>query len=281
MTSSSTSSRDTAIVIGGLLTALVIGGGWIYRNIIANSKEEVSLSKAAPSYEFTYISSDDLRKVLFSEVIENGSERKKIRIVDARPGSLWSEGHVIGSESLMPEDAARSFEPNSDDMLVNWIVLGDTQERARALANVLVDRGIPINRIQLFDGTFSTWKVETGLVTSPGNPSSPEDVVKVRLLSPREASALLQDGSVRKVVDVRSSQEFSLGHIPKAINIPFSDLEHRRNELSLASGMLVYGGTDIESFRAGTLLFDLGIFSVTSLSGSFDDWKNADLPVEK
>lgn len=279
MSSSVSSSCDTLILSLGLFAVLAIGGGWLYKNTHTGMPQEKGSSSAISHHDFSPASSEDLKKAIFSGS-GNISGERRIKILDARPGSLWSEEHVIGSESLVPEDAERSFAPTAEDVSSDWIVLGDTKERAQILADVLADRGVPSDRIRLYDGTFSIWKSGTGLITAPGDPSSPADAAKVKLLSPSDANTTLKNGMPWKVVDVRSSRDFPLGHIPSAVNIPFADLERRRNELSL-SNMLVYGGSDIESFRAGTLLFDLGIFSVATLSGSFDDWKNANLPVEK
>jgi phage shock protein E len=43
------------------------------------------------------------------------------------------------------------------------------------------------------------------------------------LVSSREASAYLKKGAM--VIDVRTAAEFSTGHLPRAINIPLSEVE--------------------------------------------------------
>lgn len=280
MTSSAPSSRDTIILAVGLFAMLLIGGWWLYQNIHAKVFQDTASSDLIPHHDFNLASTEELKKILFSGSSE-GTNQRKTRVLDARPGSLWSEDHVVGSESLTPEDAKRSFEPSADELASYWIVLGDTRERARSLADILVDRGIGVDKVTLYDGTFSTWKAETGLTITPGNPSVLSDISKVKLLSLSEANAALQKGAFRKVIDVRSPQTFSSGHIPNAVNIPFSDLERRRGELSTLSSTLVYGGTDLESFQTGTLFFDFGIFSASTLSDGFDAWKDAGFPIEK
>lgn len=280
MTSSAPSSRDTIILAVGLFAMLLIGGWWLYQNIHAKVFQDTASSDTISHHNFDLASTEELKKSLFSGSSE-GTNQRKTRVIDVRPGSIWSEDHVVGSESLTPEDAKRSFEPSADDLSLYWIVLGDTRERAQSLADILVDRGISVDKVTLYDGTFSTWKAETGLTISPGNPAVLSDISKVKLLSPSEANAALQKGSFRKVIDVRSPQAFSSGHIPNAVNIPFSDLERRRGELSTLSSTLVYGGTDLESFQAGTLFFDFGIFSASTLSDGFDAWKDAEFPIEK
>ena len=42
-------------------------------------------------------------------------------------------------------------------------------------------------------------------------------------ISPRRAMAYLKDGAL--VIDVRSSAEFSSGHLPNAINLPLEEIE--------------------------------------------------------
>lgn len=78
-------------------------------------------------------------------------------------------------------------------------------------------------------------------------------------------------------VDVRSSDEYAAGHLPNAVNIPFSELEARRAELPSDRPVVTYcnmvhpGSSRGE--RAAELLQTLG-FRASALDGGLPAWLN-------
>jgi len=85
------------------------------------------------------------------------------------------------------------------------------------------------------------------------------------------------------VLDVRDKKEFEQGHIPNAVNIPYSALDGRMAELDkykerpivLTCKMGQHAGT------AGTALRKQGFANVSRLSGGIAEWRNQNLPVVK
>jgi rhodanese-related sulfurtransferase len=83
------------------------------------------------------------------------------------------------------------------------------------------------------------------------------------------------------VVDLRDKKEFDLGHLVGAVNVPYSALESRIDELSkyrerpvvLICKMGQHAGT------AGTMLRKKGFANVSRLTGGFMEWRNQNLPV--
>jgi rhodanese-related sulfurtransferase/predicted transcriptional regulator len=92
--------------------------------------------------------------------------------------------------------------------------------------------------------------------------------------------ARLEDGLVT-VLDVRSEDEFALGHLPSAINIPLAELERRLNELPEDREVVAYcrGPYCVFSFEAVAALRARG-YRVRRLEDGFPEWKAAGLPVE-
>lgn len=85
-----------------------------------------------------------------------------------------------------------------------------------------------------------------------------------------EARALVQNGAT--LVDVRTTQEFSTGHIPGAVNIPVQDLERRMPELgSKDEPIVVYCRSGNRSGRARRLLESAGYLKVHDL-GPMERW---------
>ena len=85
------------------------------------------------------------------------------------------------------------------------------------------------------------------------------------------------------VLDVRDKKEFEQGHIVDSVNIPFSALEGRLDELKkyqerpivIACKMGQHGNA------AGTLLRKRGFAAVSRLTGGIMEWRNQNLPVVK
>ena len=83
------------------------------------------------------------------------------------------------------------------------------------------------------------------------------------------------------VLDVRPDDEFRLGHLPRALNIPLSALEHRLAELPPSREVVAYcrGPYCVLSFDAVAVLRARG-YAVHRLEDGYPEWKAAGLPVE-
>ncbi len=83
------------------------------------------------------------------------------------------------------------------------------------------------------------------------------------------------------VLDVRPSDEFAVGHVPGAINIPLSELETRLAELDPDHEIVAYcrGQWCVLSFEAVAALRARG-FKIRRLEDGLPEWRAAGLPVE-
>jgi rhodanese-related sulfurtransferase len=83
------------------------------------------------------------------------------------------------------------------------------------------------------------------------------------------------------VLDVRPEDEFALGHLPGALNIPLGKLEHRVGELPADREVIAYcrGPYCVLSFEAVAALRARGNL-VRRLEDGCPEWKAAGLPVE-
>jgi phage shock protein E len=85
-------------------------------------------------------------------------------------------------------------------------------------------------------------------------------------ISGAEARKLVADGAM--LVDVRSPEEFSGGHIEGAIGIPIQELSGRMDELGTKSGEIVlYCQSGSRSAMAKRLLESNGFTNVHDLGG--------------
>jgi rhodanese-related sulfurtransferase/DNA-binding transcriptional ArsR family regulator len=99
-------------------------------------------------------------------------------------------------------------------------------------------------------------------------------------VSRKELISRLRDGLVT-VLDVRPEDEFALGHLPGALNIPRGNLEDRLGELRPDREVIAYcrGPYCVLSFEAVAALRARG-YLVRRLEDGYPEWKAAGLPIE-
>lgn len=97
----------------------------------------------------------------------------------------------------------------------------------------------------------------------------------------REELMELSRSGVVTILDVRPEDEFALGHLPGALNVPLSLLEARLAELDPTQEVIAYcrGPYCVLAYEATATLRVRG-FSVRRLEDGFPEWRAAGLPVE-
>jgi rhodanese-related sulfurtransferase len=107
---------------------------------------------------------------------------------------------------------------------------------------------------------------------------------QIREVNTEQAQALL---SRSVVVDVREPEEFMLGHLPGAINIPRGVLEFKIGTLpqaqtpATAAPLLLYCRSGGRSALAAVQLQRLGYSNVVSMAGGFDAWSAEGRPADR
>jgi len=99
-------------------------------------------------------------------------------------------------------------------------------------------------------------------------------------VSRTELISRLRDGLVT-ILDVRPEDEFALGHLPGALNIPLGKLKQRLGELPAGREVIAYcrGPYCVLSFDAVAALRARG-YRVRRLEDGYPEWKAAGFPVE-
>lgn len=97
-----------------------------------------------------------------------------------------------------------------------------------------------------------------------------------------EATRLMnQPGAL--VLDVRESQEFAAGHLPRARHIPLGELGRRLDEIAKfkEKPVVVTCRSGARSGSACRTLRKAGFTNVHNLKGGIGAWQQASLPVER
>ena len=98
-------------------------------------------------------------------------------------------------------------------------------------------------------------------------------------VQPGDAVKLINNDAV--VVDVRSSEAFSRGHIVNARSVPFDELEGHIEKLAKYKNKPIVAVCDagMTSNKAANTLRNSGFESVYNLKGGMSAWSQAGLPV--
>lgn len=91
----------------------------------------------------------------------------------------------------------------------------------------------------------------------------------------------LQANEPITIVDLRTPEFFAKGHVPGAINISYEELEKSQDQLNKNKVTVVYcyNLTCHLAAKAALLLAKKG-YPVKELVGGFNEWAEAELPVE-
>jgi len=82
------------------------------------------------------------------------------------------------------------------------------------------------------------------------------------------------------LVDIRSPDEFSSGHIPGSVSIPLPLLTQRVDDLSKAADLVLYCNDSRLTRMAERILLRNKIDGFRHLGGGFKAWSEAQLPTE-
>lgn len=98
-------------------------------------------------------------------------------------------------------------------------------------------------------------------------------------VSRRELRQRVKGGNVT-VLDVRPPEEYALGHVPGAINMPLSEIKRRLSELPRSKEIVAYcrGPYCVFAFEAVAALRAAG-FKARRLEDGLPQWRAAGLPI--
>jgi rhodanese-related sulfurtransferase len=107
-----------------------------------------------------------------------------------------------------------------------------------------------------------------------------------KIVNPAEAISLINEneGSTGIVIlDVRTADEYSSGHLQNALNIDIyqSDFRSRISQLSRTNKYLVYCRTGVRSAEAAAIMRDLGFTIIYNMDGGITEWIQAGNKVVK
>lgn len=90
------------------------------------------------------------------------------------------------------------------------------------------------------------------------------------LITSNQAKKMIRDGSIKTVIDVRTTIEWNRGHYKDAKHIPVAQLTSSKLKgLSKDDGILVYCNTGQRARRAAEIIRDFGFINVYYIEGGW------------
>lgn len=185
--------------------------------------------------------------------------------VDVRPGEQFIAGHVPGSINIALSGQFASWAGAILGLSARPVLIADSPEQLSEARMRLARIGLEAERGYL-DGSVAGWQ-RAGFALA----QLPE--ITVRSLEEK-----LQAGAIH-VLDVRREPEWQAGHIEEAAWWPLDNFRVSTPEIDPSMPLAVHCKGGYRSMIACSLLRRAGFENVLNVSGGFDAWKDAKLPI--
>ncbi len=105
---------------------------------------------------------------------------------------------------------------------------------------------------------------------------------QVGSISSQELESRIQAGQAPLILDVRTPEEFAGGHVPGAVNMPYTQVPRRASDLGVSpdTEIVVYCQSGGRAGAAEQSLASQGYSNIVDLKGHMLGWRNAGQTVE-
>jgi hydroxyacylglutathione hydrolase len=186
-------------------------------------------------------------------------------IIDTRPAAAFGQGHIPGTINIPYDPAFITWAGWLLDYETLFYLIagaGQVEEIIQDLGYIGLDNAAGY----IEAGLIESWTKKHGALQCYAS------------ATPQEIAGRVQQGEVA-VIDVRALSEWESGHIPQARHIMLGYLPERIDEIPTDRPVLVHCLAGFRSAIAASLLQARGITDVINLTGGFQAWAAAGLPV--
>ncbi|MEL7489452.1 MAG: rhodanese-like domain-containing protein [Pseudomonadota bacterium] len=133
----------------------------------------------------------------------------------------------------------------------------------------------------LFSAACAEKAVTADKASEPASAAAETVNAAIRDVAPEAAAALLAADAGVKVLDIRTPEEFAVGHIAGALNINFydADFEEQLAALDKNAAYVLHCRSGGRSGRSLKSFKKLGFTNVSHLTAGFNGWRAAALPI--
>lgn len=184
-----------------------------------------------------------------------------------------SASHAGYYPGTVPMSIKILFSPDNGQLLGAQVVGFDgVDKRIEMLEQVIQRKGTVYDLTKLEQAYAPPYSSAKDPVNMAGYVAENILTKKVEVIDWRKISQLSSDTIL---VDVRTADEYSLGSIPGAINIPVDELRNRLSELPKDKPIVVTCAVGLRGYLAYRILVQHGYKDVKNLSGGYKTWSIA------
>ena len=184
-----------------------------------------------------------------------------------------SASHAGYYPGAVPMSIKILFSPDNGQLLGAQVVGFDgVDKRIEMLEQVIQRKGTVYDLTELEQAYAPPYSSAKDPVNMAGYVAENILTKKVEVIDWRKISQLSSDTIL---VDVRTADEYSLGSIPGAINIPVDELRNRLSELPKDKPIVVTCAVGLRGYLAYRILVQHGYKDVKNLSGGYKTWSIA------
>lgn len=184
-----------------------------------------------------------------------------------------SASHAGYYPGAVPMSIKILFSPDNGQLLGAQVVGFDgVDKRIEMLEQVIQRKGTIYDLTELEQAYAPPYSSAKDPVNMAGYVAENILTKKVEVINWRKISQLNSDTIL---VDVRTADEYSLGSIPGAINIPVDELRNRLSELPKDKPIVVTCAVGLRGYLAYRILVQHGYKDVKNLSGGYKTWSIA------
>jgi glyoxylase-like metal-dependent hydrolase (beta-lactamase superfamily II)/rhodanese-related sulfurtransferase len=186
--------------------------------------------------------------------------------LDVRPNAEFAAAHVPDSVNIALSGQFASWAGALMGLGAKPVLIADTPDQYSEARMRLARVGIEDPR-GFLKGGLAAWE-RAGL-----------PVAHLPQMTPQELQERLNSNGMQ-VLDVRREPEWQAGHITEASWFPLDQFKVSAPEVDLAKALAIHCQGGYRSMIACSLLRRAGVENVINVTGGFDAWRNAGLPVE-
>ena len=186
---------------------------------------------------------------------------RKALVIDTRPASEYAAGHIPGTINIPFNSSFVTW--------AGWLVQSDE-------FYLLVDSATASSRLHELARSLALIGIDR--ISGYFDASAAIGRATIAQITPKELAPKLKTVTV---VDVRSGNEWSDGHLPGAMHIPLGYLPDRLGDIPSDRPVVVQCQSGGRSSIAASILERAGFRDVTNLTGGLGAWTAAGLPLEE
>lgn len=215
-------------------------------------------------------------KIFDLTVAATGLPAKRLRQfgIDYLSATIHPNSHAGYYPGALPMTIKVTFSPADGKLLGAQIVGYDGVDKRIDEFALVIKRGGTVYDLQAIEQAYAP------PYSSAKDPVAVAGYVAGNILSGKMKPLYwreLRDADLSKVtlIDVRTPDEFSLGALKGAINIPLDDMRERINEIPADKPVFLYCGVGLRGYLASNILRQNGFDDVRNLVGGIKLYKSA------